>query len=153
MDSKAPLGPAELHQRRVRLAREPRAAAEARIQAWAVLASWKVPLDPDIAVLLTSDLVTNAIMHGAGKMVTVAFRCSSERLRVDVYDSSRSAAPDAADWGDDPGLALVSRLADEWGAFRTPAGNAAYFLLSLKAGLPPGRDDGPEWITRGSGGL
>jgi hypothetical protein len=152
MDSNAPPGPAELHQRRVRLAREPRAAAEARIQARAVLGTWKVPVDSDVAVLLTSDLVTNAIIRGAGKMVTVAFRCSSERLRVDVYDSSRSAAPDAEDWGDDPGLALVSRLADEWGAFRTPAGNAAYFSLSLK-GLPPGDDEEPEGITRGGGGL
>jgi hypothetical protein len=153
MDPNAPLGPAELHQRRVRLAREPRAAAEARIQARAVLATWKVPVDSDVAVLLTSDLVTNAITRGAGKMVTVAFRCSSERLRVDVYDSSRSAAPDAEDWGDDPGLALVSRLADEWGAFRTPAGNAAYFSLSLKAGLPPGDHDGPEGTAREGGGL
>jgi len=153
MNAQAPLGPTELHQRRVRLAREPAAAAGARSQARAVLGTWNVPVDPDIAVLLTSDLVTNAITNGAGKMVTVAFRCSSERLRVDVYDSSRSAAPEAADWGEDPGLALISRLADEWGAFRTPAGNAAYFSLSFKASFPPGRDDGPRGVTRGDGGL
>lgn len=153
MDSNAPLGPADLRQRRVRLGREPRAAAEARVQARGVLAAWEVPVDPEVAVLLTSDLVTNAITRGAGKMVTVAFRCSAERLRVDVYDSSRAAVPDSADWSDDPALALVPRLADEWGAFRTPAGNAAYFSLSLKAGLPPRRGNGPEGITRVGGGL
>jgi hypothetical protein len=153
MDGNGQPGPGELHQRRVRLAREPRAAAEARVQARAVLAAWQVTVDPEVAVLLTSDLVTNAITRGAGKMVTVAFRCSAERLRVDVYDSSRSAVPDAADWGEDPGLALVSRLADEWGAFRTPAGSAAYFSLSLKAGLPPCRGSGPGGIAREGGGL
>jgi len=153
MNATAPLGPAELHQRRVRLIREPAAAAQARIQARAVLVAWKVPVDPEVTVLLTSDLVTNAITHGAGRMVTVAFRCSAERLRVDVYDSSRMASPEAADWGEDPGLALISRLADEWGAFRTPAGNAAYFSLSFKESFPPGRGDGPPGITRGDGGL
>lgn len=118
-----------------------------------MLSDWRARLDADVAVLLISDLVTNAITYGAGRMVTVAFRYSGERLRVDVYDSSRSAAPEAADWGGDPGLALISRLAEEWGTFRTPAGNAACFSLSLKSGFPAGRDDGPDGITRGGGGL
>ena len=82
--------PTELHQRRLRLTREPAAAAEARSQVRAVIRAWKVPVDPDIAVLLTSDLVTNAITHGEGETVTLAIRCSRGHLRIDVYDASRS---------------------------------------------------------------
>ena len=66
-----PTRPTELHQRRLRLTREPSAAAEARSQVRAVIRAWKVPVDPDIAVLLTSDLMTSAITHGEGETVTV----------------------------------------------------------------------------------
>ena len=71
----APIRPTELHQRRFRLTREPTAAAEARSQVRAVIRAWKVPVDPDIAVLLTSDLVTSVIMHGNGETITLAIRC------------------------------------------------------------------------------
>ena len=85
-----PTRPTELHQRRVRLTREPAAAAEARSQVRAIICAWRIPVDPDIAVLLTSDMVTNAIVHGDGKTITLAIRCSFGHLRIDVYDASRS---------------------------------------------------------------
>jgi hypothetical protein len=139
MNAMAPARPAELHQRRVRLARQPAAAAEARGHVRAALCAWQAPVDPDIAILLTSDVVTDAIMHGAGPSVTVAIRCSRGQLRVDVYDSARSGpGPDGpADTELRPELALVARLADDWGAFRTPAGRAVYFALRLEASLLP----------------
>ena len=120
----APTRPTELHQRRLRLTREPAAAAEARSQVRAVIRAWKVPVDPDIAVLLTSDLVTNAITHGDGETVTLAIRCSRGHLRIDVYDTSRSLPmavdePAVAETG--RGLVLVAALSTEWGSFRTPA--------------------------------
>ncbi len=68
--------PTELHRRRVRLTREPAAAAEARGHVRAVIRAWKVPVDPDIAVLLASDLVTDAITHGNGETITLVIRCS-----------------------------------------------------------------------------
>ena len=60
--------------------------AEARGHVREVIRDWKIPVDPDIAVLLASDLVTNAIMTGTSRMVALAVRCSSGRLRIDVYD-------------------------------------------------------------------
>ena len=148
----APTRPTELHQRRVRLAREPAAAAEARSQVRAAICAWKVPVDPDIAALLTSDLVTNAIMHGDDKSVTLAIRCSCGHLRIDLYDTSRSL-PTAVD---EPGvtetghgLVLVAALSTEWGSFRTPAGKVVYFTLAFQSYLPPGGDraaaDGRTW--------
>jgi hypothetical protein len=139
MNATAPARPAELHQRRVRLARQPAAAGEARAHVRAALRAWQAPVDPDIAILLTSDVVTDAIMHGAGPSVTVAIRCSRGQLRVDVYDSARSGpVPDGpADTETRPELALVARLADEWGSFRTPAGRAVYFALTLASSPLP----------------
>lgn len=139
--------PTDLHHRRVRLIREPAAAAEARGQLRAAIDTWKIPVDPDIAVLLASDLVTNAINYGDGETVTLAIRCSQERLRVDVYDTSRSLpAPE-----DEPsdtemglGLVLVAALSAEWGSFRTPAGKAVYFTLALRPEDAAGNERGPQ---------
>jgi hypothetical protein len=135
MNTMAPVRPAELHQRRVRLARHPAAAGEARGHVRAALDAWQVPVDPDIAILLTSDVVTDAIMHGAGPSVTVAIRCSRGQLRVDVYDSAgagRLPADGAGDRESRPELALVALLADDWGVFRTAAGVAVYFALTFR---------------------
>ena len=72
MNVTAPARTAELHQRRVRLDRQPVAAGQARGHVRNALRSWQVPVDLDVAILLTSDVVTNAILHGAGPSVTVA---------------------------------------------------------------------------------
>ena len=141
----APTRPTELYQRRVRLTRKPAAAAEARGQVRAAIRDWKVPVDPDIAILLTSDLVTNAITHGDGETLTLAIRCSRGHLRIDVYDKSRSLPPgmdDLADRDAGCGLVLVAALSTEWGSFRTPAGKAMYFTLALQPGLSPVGDAG-----------
>lgn len=137
MNSMAPAPTTELHQRRVRLVRQPAAAGQARGHVREALRSWRVAVDPDVAVLLTSDVVTDAILCGAGPSVTVAIRCSRGQLRVDVYDSARSV-PHQAQPHDDgragPDLALVALLADDWGVFHTPAGRAVYFALTFQAG-------------------
>jgi len=130
--------PAQLRQCRIRLAREPAAAAAARGHVRAVLRDWQVPVDPDIAVLLASDLVTNAIMTGVGETATLAVRCSSGRLRIDVYDGSRAlpTGSEAATRETGPGLALVAALSSAWGCFRTPAGKAVYFTLTFQTVRP-----------------
>ena len=138
-----PTRPTELHQRHVRLTREPVAAAEARRQVRAAICAWKIPVDLDIAVLLTSDLVTNAIMHGDGKTITLVIRCSRGHLRMDVYDRSRSLPravdePTVTETGH--GLVLVATLSTEWGSFLTPAGKVAYFTLAFQSDLPLGGD-------------
>ena len=130
--------PTEQHQRRVRLTREPAAAAEARSQVRAAISAWKVPVDPDITILLASDLVTNAITHGNGGTVTLTIRCSRSHLRIDVYTTSRSlprAVAEPADTETGHGLVLVAALSTEWGSFKTPAGEAAYFTLAFQPDL------------------
>jgi anti-sigma regulatory factor (Ser/Thr protein kinase) len=143
MNAMAPTRPTELRLCRVRLAMGPTAAGEARGQVLAAIRVWDISVDPDVAVLLTSELVTNAITHEAGMGITLAITCSRDRLRVDVHDTSRSMpvlveASAEAETG--RGLMLVATLADEWGCYSTPAGKAVYFTLAFH----PDRAEGDE---------
>ena len=134
MITMAPPRPTELHGCQVRLPAEPATAAEARDHVRAVLAAWDVPVDADIAVLLASDLVTNAIRHQADGTITLVIASSPGQLRVDVYGTARhlpprGPLPAAVETG--PGLALVTTLADQWGWYPTPMGRAVYFTLEF----------------------
>ena len=154
MNTMAPTRPTQLYGRRVRLSTGPAAAAEARGQVRAVICDWDIPVDLDVAVLLTSELVTNAILHDAGQNITLAVRCSRGHLRVDVYDTS-CLMPVVMDVPADAeagrGLMLVATLSDEWGFFRTPAGKAVYFTLAFQPGLGEGEGDGDGDGLQGSG--
>jgi len=125
---------AELHGCQVRLPAEPATAAEARDHVRAVLAAWDVPVDADIALLLASDLVTNAILHQVDGTITLVLTSSPGQLRVDVYGTPVHLPP----YGPLPyevpngrGLALVRTLADQWGWYVTPMGRAVYFTLEF----------------------
>jgi hypothetical protein len=127
--------PTELHQRRILMTRRPAAAAEARGQVQAIIRAWELPVDPDIAVLLTSDLVTHAIVNWDSETITLAVRCSRDQLRVDVYDTSLPlpmAVDEQAVRQARPGLALVASLSAEWGSFLTFTGKAMYFALAFQ---------------------
>ena len=149
MNTRAPIRPTELHSRRAQLSTESNAVAEARNHVRAAIAAWDVPVDPDIAVLLTSELVTNAIKHEAGDTITVFITCCFGHLRVDVHDTSRffpvlldASVEDEAGRG----LMLVDTLSAKWGCDRTPEGKAVYFTLAFRP------DNGGGWRPRpGSG--
>ena len=135
MNTRAPTRPTELHSRRVRLTTGQAAAAEARSQVQAAIRAWDIPVDPTVAILLTSELVTNAIRHEAGETITLAITCSCGQLRVDVHDTS-CFFPVLGDASVDEetgrGLMLVDTLAAKWGCYRTPAGKAVYFTLTFQ---------------------
>ncbi|MGH3408112.1 MAG: ATP-binding protein [Streptosporangiaceae bacterium] len=137
MKTMAPTRPTELHGRRVRLPARPATPAEARSQVRAAICAWDLPVDPDVAALLTGELVTNALMREAGDSITVDIGCGGDHLRVDVHDSSpaRPVVVDApADAETGRGLMLVAALSTSWGAYRTPTGKAVYFTLEFQPG-------------------
>ena len=139
MNAMAPTLPTELHGRRVRLTTGPAAAGRARSQVRAAICTWDIPVDPDVAVLLTSELVTNAIRYEAGGTVMLGISCSSGQLRVEVHDTSCSMpvlvdAPADAETG--RGLMLVATLSAGWGSYCTPAGKAVYFTLTFQTVRP-----------------
>jgi anti-sigma regulatory factor (Ser/Thr protein kinase) len=141
MDTLLQLRPTVRRPRRTSLTAGPRAAAEARGCVRAAIHAWDVPVDSDTAVVLTSELVTNALRHEAGETILLTITCVCDQLRVDVHDSSSRApvledAPVDAESG--RGLMLVASLSTEWGFYRTPAGKAVYFtLLRLADGPQP----------------
>jgi anti-sigma regulatory factor (Ser/Thr protein kinase) len=139
--------------RRVRLSAEPGSAAMARAEVAAAIRAWGIDVDPDVALLLTSELVTNAVTHGAAArdprdadpgdpagQVILAITADAAGLRVDVHDGSADppvltmAALDTggADQESGRGLLLVTSLSAEWGCYPTPAGKAVYFTLDAK---------------------
>src|SRR5213080_1189554 len=110
------LQPPGLQSHCVRLASGPAAVPAARRQVQAALRAWAVPADPADVVLLTSELVTNAVRHAAGPVITLVVSCSRGQVRVDVHDTS-CALPEVADIPADAesgwGLHLVAGLSDE----------------------------------------
>jgi hypothetical protein len=150
MDTIAPATaapPTELRHRRVRLELGPAAAAHACGHVRAAITAWSVPVNPAVAILLTSDLVINAVTNGAGETITLGIRWSSGQFRVEVHDASVTGysweTPEAdADAG--RGLLLAAAMAADWGHYRTPAGRAVYYVLAPESQVTtvvPGGDD------------
>jgi anti-sigma regulatory factor (Ser/Thr protein kinase) len=134
MNTTAPTRPAVRHRHCVMLTAGPAAAAEARGRVRAAICTWDVRVDVDVAVLLASELVTNAIRQEAGGPVMLAIACSQDELRVDVHDTSHALpVPVRAEVDAEAGrgLVLVDTLSDEWGWYQTPSGKAVYFRLGF----------------------
>ena len=140
----------------VRLASRLSAVALARDEVAAAISAWCVRVDPDVAILLTSELVTNAVTHASrnpngragargmrGEAVLLVIAADDAGLRVDVHDGSCDlpivsgylAEADDAETG--RGLLLVTSLSAEWGFYRTAGGKAVYFTLEV----PPEVDE------------
>ena len=89
-------------------------------------------LDPDTVdtvELLTSEVVTNAILHGRSE-ARLRVSGGPGRLRVEVADeNSRHPQPQEADPEalDGRGLAILEMLAARWGVGDRPAGKVVWF--------------------------
>jgi len=144
MDTIAPIRPTVLRERRISLIAGPAAAGTARRQVRSAIYAWNVPTDPATAVLLTSELVTNAIRHEVSGTVKLIITCACGRFRVDVHDTSRSVpvpVDEPADAETGRGLMLVASLSADWGYYWTPAGKAVYFVLAFEDDLDEGGGD------------
>jgi anti-sigma regulatory factor (Ser/Thr protein kinase) len=123
----------ELLARRARLPAGAAAAGEARGLVRDAIRAWGLLVDVGDALLLTSELVANGVLHGGGA-VTLSVRVSGGRLRVEVYDTSGDLPVPGGDPGGGAvsgrGLLLVETLASEWGSYRCPGGKAVFFTLA-----------------------
>ena len=104
-------------------------------------ASWPTDLR-DVALLLTSELVTNALRYGNGGGIGLTVRQTPDSLRVEVQDAN-PAAPQlsgnlhrTAEQG--RGLRLIDNLATRWGHTPTadPAGKTVWFELHHRPTAP-----------------
>ena len=88
----------------------------------------------ETAVLLTSELVTNALLYAAGT-IEVAVQRGEMSVKVRVGDTSPVSPVPRQPGPDDPsgrGLGLVEALSESWGVDQQPpqdGGKAVWFLL------------------------
>lgn len=120
-----------------RLDRDPREAGRARALVRNTLMSWGLPDAVDVAELLVSEVVTNAIRYGAGDGHAdgVGLRLlRADALLCEVSDDGQSVPVLMSAGPDDEGgrgMRVVSRLAREWGTSRTAHGKTVWFEQSL----------------------
>jgi anti-sigma regulatory factor (Ser/Thr protein kinase) len=99
----------------------------------------------DIAVLLVSELVTNAVnaMTEAAtgiSCIDLSLRLFPARLLVEVTDSSPNPpvlSPSGPDAPTGRGLPLVGTLSQQWGYFRHNGRKVVYFILEAGHGVAP----------------
>ncbi|GGY15672.1 ATP-binding protein [Streptomyces djakartensis] len=113
-----------------------RAVPEARKALRELLGQWGKNGQSDVAELLTSELVTNAIVHTDHDAVLTA-TVGPRGLRVEVRDfvarRPRLRVPVADDGTNGRGLFLVESLADDWGVRAHGVGKAVWFELGAEA--------------------
>ena len=92
------------------------------------------PDSVETAALLTSELVTNALMHARGR-ISLRLSHDEARLRIEVSDDSPELRPKVVT---EPrarggrGLMLVATLAEAWGVAETSPRKAVWFTLPWK---------------------
>jgi anti-sigma regulatory factor (Ser/Thr protein kinase) len=113
----------------------------------------------DEAVLLTSELCTNALQHtesGNGGTFEVTVRLGVGGLRIEVRDDGSVKVPFPRDVDDHSesgrGLEVVACLADRWGQHGDGYGRCVYFELRWDPAVlpqePGSTSDGEENVSR-----
>jgi anti-sigma regulatory factor (Ser/Thr protein kinase) len=109
-----------------------RAVPETRRALRELLRHWGRPGQSETAELLTSELVTNALVHTDQDAVLTA-TVGPDCLRVEVRDfvpgRPQPRRPDTGDGTHGRGLVLVQSLADAWGVRPHGIGKAIWFEL------------------------
>ena len=113
-----------------RFANDPYSVVEARQLVQGVVSSCPQEVAQD-AALLTSELVSNAVLHARTPFEVLVDR-SNEHVRVTVVDGSPdppAVQRPAADEVGGRGLVLVSRLSHRWGFEGRQDGKSVWFEL------------------------
>lgn len=121
----------------IRLPATPSTARKAREFVARTCARWSLaPETVESALLLVSELVTNAVRYGRGIVTVTAEQSSTSLLRVSVHDEDTTSVPTrrASELLDEGGrgLLLVDLLAARWGVEPHPfVGKDVWFGLAL----------------------
>ncbi|MCT9935084.1 ATP-binding protein [Planotetraspora sp. A-T 1434] len=93
----------------------------------------------DDCVLLTSEIVTNAVIHsrsGDGGTFTITVSCLPDRVRICVQDDGSARPPCAGhavpNGSSGRGLPLLDALSDRWGIVREGGRNEVWFEIWLE---------------------
>lgn len=109
-----------------------RSVPEARRDVASTLEQWGLADLSDTAVLLVSEVVTNAVLHARTEVMLTMRRVGSG-VRIEVSDGS--ALPPSMRWHSDTsttgrGLRMLDLLADAWSAESTATGKTVWFTVS-----------------------
>lgn len=112
-------------------------AGQARRVVRAALRDWAVDDDlTEDVVLLTSEVVTNAMLH-ARTAAELVVRRGDATIRVEVIDGAGSTPAGAFDAGplalSGRGLQMVAAMSQSWGVEPRDNGKAVWFELGLPA--------------------
>ena len=112
-------------------------AGAARRFVGSTLREWSCDTVADNALLLVSELVTNAVLHARSRLELVV-RLAGDRLRVEVHDESQlhpTRKQYSVHAGTGRGLMLVEQLAVQWGVDPIAGnGKRVWFELTPNAG-------------------
>ncbi|MEU7105271.1 ATP-binding protein [Streptomyces stramineus] len=123
-----------------RWARSPRCVGLARAELRKALADWDLASIEDVAALVLSELLTNAVVHAhvsPGRKIQTCFRRHEvDGVRIAVDDAYEGLPVRRAPGGEGGrGLVLVDGLADSWGVSdRAGAGKSVWAVLSAPGG-------------------
>ncbi|MFK4145425.1 ATP-binding protein [Streptomyces sp. NPDC004065] len=113
-----------------------KAVPEARRALRELLRHWGRPGRSEVAELLTSELVTNALVHTDDEAILTA-TVTPRGLRVEVRDfvarRPRPRPQGGCDGTSGRGLVLVQSLADAWGVSSHDVGKSVWFELGAGA--------------------
>lgn len=121
----------------------PASVAPARAGVRETLTAWGIDGDTaDSAVLITSELVTNALTHSAVERIVCRLLATPERLRIEVEDQNRGPLrPVPRQPGPDDqsgrGLLLVEALSTDWGVASLPHRYGRAVWAELTTAPPP----------------
>ena len=113
---------------------EPESVRQARTWVRACCGAWLIPAGvADDAVLLASELVGNAVLHGRSPL-ELRLQLGRGVLRIEVYDEdARLPSPTVpnADALGGRGLQIVAGMSRSWGADPVPGGKLVWCEVSL----------------------
>jgi anti-sigma regulatory factor (Ser/Thr protein kinase) len=102
----------------------------------AVLTAWQLGYVEENALLIVSELATNAVRHARGTdLIALDLLAARTSLRIEVLDTDRSwPQPRVPDGFDESGFGfvLVDALAGEWGVRETEGGKAVWAELDTR---------------------
>jgi anti-sigma regulatory factor (Ser/Thr protein kinase) len=109
----------------------------ARQAARDALSAWRLEELTETAVLLVSELVTNAIQHASagGSAIVLRLETAGDWLRIEVHDPDPcEPAPRLLAGLEESGfgLVLVDAMADKWGVRQTVNGKAVWAELDTQ---------------------
>lgn len=123
-----------------RWTRSHRCVGLARAELRTALARWGLAAIEDAALLVLSELLTNAVLHGRAPGREIETRCAPLHggLRIEVHDAAGGSprlTPCDSESSGGRGLPLVAALAARWGvAERQGPGKSVWAELSLSGG-------------------